>query len=94
MARTGGLFGSQQTPENNVGASNNNTGNTLSKDTQFGQPTNQIHLPPGYSSPPSQEPFASALLFYHLFPFNTTPSSQPSSAATQAFPSYGLLWQG
>jgi hypothetical protein len=47
MARPGGLFGSQQRPDDNVEASYNNAGNTPSKDTQFRQLTNQIHPPPG-----------------------------------------------
>jgi len=94
MASTGGLFGSQQCPEDNVGAWDNNAGNTPSKDTQFGQPPNQCHPPPGYSYPPSQPPFPGAHLFYHPAPFNMTPNLHPSSAATQRYPSYGPLWQG
>ena len=94
MAPAGGLFGSQQHPEDNVGASDNNTGNTLSKDTQFGQPANQFHPPPpGYSYLPLQAPFPGDPQFYHHSPFNMTPSSQPSSAATQAYPSYEPSWQ-
>jgi len=95
MAPPGGLFGSQQRPEDNVGAFDNNAGNTLSKDTQFGQPPNQIQPPPGYSYPPSQPPFPGAPQFSHPAPFNMTPSSQPSSGgATQGYQSYGPLWQG
>jgi hypothetical protein len=56
MAPSGGLFGLQQCPDDNVGASDNNARNTPSKDTQFGQPPDQIHPPPGYSYPPSQPP--------------------------------------
>jgi hypothetical protein len=95
MAPPGGLFGSQQRPEDNVGASDNNAGNTPSKDTQFGQPPNQIQPPPGYSYPPSQPPFPGAPQFSHPAPFNMTPSSQPSSGgATQGYQSYGPSWQG
>jgi hypothetical protein len=95
MAPSGGLFGSQQRPEGNVGASDNNAGNTLSNDTQFGQPPNQIHPPLGYGCLPSQPPFPGAPQFYHPAPFNMTPSSQPSSGgATQAYQSYGPSWQG
>jgi len=93
MAPPGGLFGSQQRPDDNVEASYNNAGNTPSKDTQFGQPTNQIHPPPGYSYLPLQPPFPGAPQFYHPAPFNMTPSSQPSSAATQGYRSYGPSWQ-
>jgi len=95
MAQSGSLFGSQQCAEDNVGASNHNAGNTHSKDTQFGQPPNQIHLPLGYSFPPSQPAFPGAPQFYHPIQFNMTPSSQPSSGGgTQAYQSYGLSWQG
>jgi hypothetical protein len=95
MAPAGGLFGSQHSPEDNVGASDNNAGNTPSKDTQFGQPPNQIHPPPGYSYPPSHPPFPGAPQFYHPAPFNMTPSSQPGSGVrTQGFASYGPSWQG
>ena len=94
LAPVGALFGSQQRPEDNVGAVDNNAGNTPSKDTQFGQPPNQFHPPPGYSYPPLQAPFPGTPQFYHPARFNMTPSSQPSSAATQAYPSYGPPWQG
>jgi len=42
MAPSGGLFGSQQCPDTNVGAANNNAGNTPSKDSQFGQQSNNF----------------------------------------------------
>jgi len=94
MAPPGGLFGSQQhRPGDNVGASHINTGNTPNKDTEFGQPTNQFPPPPGYSYPPSQPPFRGAPQFYHHAPFNKTPSSQPSSGATQGYVRYGPPWQ-
>jgi len=94
MAPPGGLFGSQQCPDNDVGASDNQAGNTPIKDTQFGQPTNQFPPPPGYCYPPSQPPFPGAPQFYHHAPFNMTPSSQPSSGATEGYASYGPQWQG
>jgi hypothetical protein len=94
MAPLGGLFGQQQCPEANVGASDNNAGNTPSKDTQFGQPPNQIHPPPRYSYLPSQPPVPGAPQFYHPAPFNMTPRWQPSSCgATQEYQSYGQSWQ-
>jgi len=89
-----GLFGSQRRPDDNLGGSNINAGNTLSKDTEFGQPRNQFPPPPGHSYPPSQPPFSAAPQFYHPAPFNMTPSSQPSSGgATQGYQSYGPSWQ-
>jgi len=95
MAPTGGLFGSQQCPEANVGASDKNAGNTRSKNTQFGQPPNQFHTPLWYSYLPSQPPFPGALQFYHPAPFNMTQSWQPNSGdATEGYPSYGPLRQG
>jgi hypothetical protein len=94
MAPLGGLFGSQQPREDNVEASDNNDGNTPSKDTQFGQPPNQIHPPPGYSYLPSQPPFPGAPQFNHPAAFSMTPSSQPSSGgATLGYQSYGPSWQ-
>ena len=94
IAPPGGPFGSHQPPDGNVGASDDNAGNTPNKDTQFGQPTNQIPQPPGYSYPPSQPPFPGAPQIYHPAPFNMTPSSQPSSGANQGYPSYRPPWQG
>jgi len=98
MAPTGGLFGSQQRPDDNVGASDIDDGNTPSEDTRFRQPANHIHPPPppqpGYSYPPVQPPFLGAPQFYHQAPVNMTPSSQPSSGATKGYPSYGPPWQG
>jgi len=94
MAPPGGLFASQQHPDDNVGASDNHAGNTPNKDTQFGQPTNQFPPPPGYSYPPLQPPFLGAPQFYHHAPFNMSPSSQPSTGATQGYASYGPPWQG
>jgi hypothetical protein len=93
MASPHGLFGSQQHPDDNVGASDSNAGNTLSKDTKFGHPTNQIHPPPGYGYPPSQPPFPGAPQLYYHDPFNLTPSSQRSTVATQEYHSYVPLWQ-
>jgi len=94
MASTGGLFDLQQRPENNVGASHNNAENKRSKDIQFGQPPNQFHPPPGYSYLLSQAPFPDTPQFSHPAPFNMTPSSQPSSAATQGYLSTGLSLEG
>ena len=65
IAPTGGLLGSHQCPDDNVGAPDNNAGNTPSKDTQLGQPTNQIHPPLGYSYLPWLPPFPRAPQFYH-----------------------------
>jgi len=91
MGSTGGLFGSQQCPADNMGTSDDNAWNTPSNDTKVGQPTNQFHPPPppGYSYLPSQPPFPGAPQFYHQAAFNMTFSSQPSSGATQGYPSYG-----
>jgi len=94
MAPPGGLFASEQRSDDNVGASDDNAGNTPNKDTQFGQPKTQFPPPPGYSYPPSQPPYPGAPQFYHHPPFNLTPSSQPSSCATQGYVSYGPPWQG
>jgi hypothetical protein len=90
MAPTRGLFGSQQRPEDNVGASDNHAGNTPSKDNQFRQSANQFRPPPPpppprSSYPPSQPPFPGTPQFYHQAPFNMKPSSQPSSGATQGY---------
>ena len=96
MALTRGLFGSQQCPDDNVGASDNSAGNTPSQHIQFGQSLNQFHpppQPPGYSYPPSQAPFPGAPQFYHQAPFNMTPSSKPSLGVTQGYPGYGPSWQ-
>jgi hypothetical protein len=92
MAPSSMLFGVQQRPDDNVGASDNNAGNTLSKDTQFGQPANLFHSPPlpppGYSYSPSQPPFPGTAQFYHQAPLNMTPCLQPTSSATEGYPGY------
>jgi hypothetical protein len=95
MAAPGALFGSQQRPEDNVGASDNNAGNTPNKDTQFRQLPNKIQPPQRNSYPPSQPPFPGAPQFSHPAPFNMTPSSQQNSGgAIQGYQSYGPSWQG
>jgi hypothetical protein len=95
MAPPGGLFGSQQQhPADNVGESDNNAGNTPNKETQFWQPTNRFPTPPGYSFPPSQPPFPGTHQFHPRATFNMTPSSQPSSVATQGYASYRPPGQG
>jgi hypothetical protein len=89
MAPRGGLFGSQQLPDDTVEGSYNYAGNTASKDTLFRQPTIQIHPSPGYRYQPSQPLFPGTPQFNHPAPLNMTPSSQPSSVATQGYQSYG-----
>jgi hypothetical protein len=94
MAPLGGLFGPQQRPGDDVGASDNNAGNTPSKDTRIGHPTNEYPPPPGYCYLPSQPPFPGPPQFYHPAPFYMTPSSQPGSGgAPQEYLSFGPSWQ-
>jgi len=94
MAPTCGLFGSQQWPDDNVGASDNNARNTMSNDNRVRQSTNQFHPPPPrYSYPPSQPPFQGAPQFYHQAPSNMIASWRESCGATKGYPSYGLAWQ-
>jgi hypothetical protein len=87
MAPAGRLFDFQQCPDDNVEASDNNAGNTPSKNPQFRQPLNQIHPPLEYSFAPSQPPFPAAHKFYHHALFNMTRSSEASTGATQGYPS-------
>ena len=75
MASPGGLFGSPQRPDDNVGANDNHARYTPKKDTQFGHPTNQFPPPLGSSYPPSQPPFPGTPQFYHPAPFIMTLSS-------------------
>jgi hypothetical protein len=56
LAAAGGVSGSQQHSDDNVAASGNDAGNIPSKDTQFGQFTNRIHPPLGYSFLPLRPP--------------------------------------
>jgi len=51
-----------------------------------------INSPPGYSYPSSHPPFPHTSLFYNPTPYNITPSSQPTSAATREYLSYGRFW--
>jgi len=94
MAAPGWLFGSQQCPDNHVGSSDDNAGNSPNKDTQFRQPMNQFPTSLGYSYPALQPLFPGAPQFYHPAPFNMTWSSQRSSGATQGYLSYRPPWQG
>ena len=95
IARPGGLIGSQQRPDANVGPSGNNARNAPSRDTQFGEPPNEIHPPPCNSNLLLRPPFPGAPLFYHPAPFNMTRSLQPSSGgATHGYQSCGPSWQG
>ena len=101
MATLGGLFGSEQCPDDNEGELDNNAGNTPGKDTQFGQPTNQSLSPLGYSYPPSQPPYPGAPQFYHPAPFNMTPARNQALVAqpndnlfTSIFCSHQMLMNG
>ena len=93
MAATGRLFGSQQWPDDYLGASDADARNSTSKHTQCEQPRNQYHPPPGYGYLPLQPPFLGTPQFYHPAPFNMTPRSQPSSGATEGYLSYGPTWE-
>jgi len=93
LAATGMLFGSQRHPDDDAGASDNNARHTVSKNSQIWQPTTQFHPPPGLVYTLLQGPFANDHQLYHTDPFNITPSSHPSSGATQAYLSYGPSWQ-
>ena len=90
----GSLFGSQQPRHDNADSPDNRSRHATHKDSQFGKHTNQYHLPQGYSYPPSQQSFPGAPQFYQQSPLNVTHSSQPTSSASQQYPSYGTLWQG
>jgi hypothetical protein len=83
LAPLSSLFASQHCPHDSVGASDNIARNTLSKDTQFRQLTNQIYPPPGYMYSPSQPPFPGAPLLNQHVPFYITPSSQRSTVAIE-----------
>jgi hypothetical protein len=76
-----------------MGASDTNTGNSPSEDTQFGQPPNPFHPTIGYRYPPSQPPLPGTLQFFHPAPLNMITSSQPSTSATHGYPSYTPQWQ-
>jgi len=94
MAPTGGLFGSQQRPNDNLESSDNNPGTPPNKNSQFREPMNQFHSPPGYTSNPPQQPQCpGAPQFYHFALSNMTQCTQPSSHATQRYSSYRPPWQ-
>jgi len=94
MAPPGGLFGLQQCGDDNSESQDKSSRHATRTDSQFGKHTNQYHLPQGYCYPPSQQLFPGAPQFYHQSPFNMTHSSQPTSSASQQYPSYGPPWQG
>jgi len=89
MARPVGPFGMQQRPEDSSESSDNSSGTATGKDSPFGTQSNQCHLPHGYGYLPSQQPFPGTLQFYQQSPFNLTHSSQPTTSASQEYPSYG-----
>jgi len=93
MAPPGGQFGSQQRGDDNSESPDKSTPHATRKDSQFGNHTNQ-YPPQGYGYPPSQQTFPGAPQFYHRSPFNMTHSSQPTSSASQQYPSSGPPWQG
>ena len=93
MAPPGGLFGMQQRREDNSESSANSTRTATGKDSQLGKQTNQYHLSHGYGYLPSQQPIPDTLHFYQHSPFNMTHSSQPTTSASEGFPSYGPQWQ-
>jgi len=94
MAPPGGEFGSQQRGDDNSESPDKSSRHATRMDNHFGNHTNHYHPPQGYRYPPSQQPFAGAPLFYHQSAFNMTHSSQPTSSASQQYPSCGPLWQG
>jgi len=94
MASPGGLFGMQQPLEVNAQSPENSSRNATDKDSRFGKQTNQYHLPHGYGYPHTQQPFPGAPQFYQHSPFNMTHSLQPTTSASQGYPTYGPQWQG
>jgi len=90
---TGRLFGLQQCPDDNGNASDIESWNKPSRDTEFRQPTNQSHPPLGYRYLSRLPPIPGAPQFYHPSPVSMTPSSKPCSAAKQWNPTNGPLWQ-
>jgi len=88
-----GLFGLQQRGDGNSELPDKSSRHAIRKDSQFGKDTNQYHPPQGYGYPPSQQPFPGAPQFHHQSPFNMTHSLQPTSSASQGYPSYRPPWQ-
>jgi len=88
------VLGSEQHPDDNLGLLNNSSQTVIGKDSLFGQHTNEFHPPYEHGNPHSEEPFSSALQYYHHSPFNLTAGFQPRISASQGFPSYGPPWQG
>ena len=94
MAPPGGLFSSQQRGDDNAESPDKSSRHATREYSQFGKYTNQYHPPQGYGFPPPQQPFPGARQFHHQSPFNMTHSSQPTSSASQGYPTYGPPWQG
>ena len=94
MAAAGGRFSSQQSGDDNSQSPDTISRHATCKDSQFGKHTNHYRAPQVYGYPPSQQPFPGAPQFHHQSPFNMTHSSQPTSSASQGYPSYGPPWQG
>jgi len=90
----GGLFGTQPRCEDNSESSENRSRTATGKDSRFGTQTNQYQPPHGYGYLASPQPFPDTPQFYQHSPFNMTHSSQPTTSARQAYPSYGPPWQG
>ena len=88
----GGLFGPQQRWDNVSESSDNSLRTATGKHSQLGQHTNQYHPPQGYGYPPAHQPFPGAPPIYQHHPFNMTPSSQPTTSASQRYPSYRTTW--
>jgi len=93
MAPPGGILGTQQPLEDNSESPENCAWTATGKDSRFEKQTKQYHLPHGYGYPPSQQPFPGAPQFYQHSPLNMKHSSQPTTSASQGYPSYGPQWQ-
>jgi len=93
MAPQGGLFRTQQRRDDNSESSDTSSQTATDKDNQLGKHMNQYNLAHGYSYLPLQQPLPGAPQFYQHSPFNMTPSSQPTTIASQGFPNYGPRWE-
>jgi hypothetical protein len=85
--------GMQQRHEDNAEPLKNSAGTATGKGSQFGKQTNQFQPPHRYGYPPSHQPFPGGLQCYQHSPFNMTHSLQPTTSASQGYPSYGQQWK-
>jgi hypothetical protein len=79
----------QQHVEDKSESSDNSSRTATGKDSRFGKETTEYHLPHGYGYQPSQQPLPDTPQLYQHPPFILTHRLQPTTRASEAYPTCG-----